>query len=133
MLRLSKKVEYGLLAVSHIASRKDGDVLTAKEISVKYDIPLELLSKILQKLAKEKIVTSFQGMRGGYKLVGNPSDLKILQIINAIEGQKGLTECSQADSVKCQQYSTCTIRNPIKKLQYSIDEMFNNMTLSEII
>jgi Rrf2 family protein len=133
MLRLSKKVEYGLLAVSLIAMHKDGDVLTAKEISAKYEIPLELLSKILQKLAKEKIITSFQGMRGGYKLVGNPSDLKIMQIITAIEGQRGLTECSQEDSVKCQQYHTCTIRNPIKKLQFSIDEMFNNITLSEII
>jgi Rrf2 family protein len=133
MLRLSKKIEYGLLAVSHIAMHKDGDISTAKEISAKYEIPLELLSKILQKLAKEKIITSFQGMRGGYRLVGNPSDLKIMQIIQAIEGQRGLTECTKEESIKCLQYNTCTIRNPLKKLQFNIDEMFNNMTLSEII
>jgi Rrf2 family protein len=133
MLKLSKKVEYGLLAVKHIASQGGGDVLTAKEISDRYQIPFELLSKILQKLAKEKIITSYQGVKGGYSLVSNPADLKISQIINAIEGPTSLMECGSETESCCEQFHNCTIRNPLQKIQVNINDVFDNMTLKEII
>jgi Rrf2 family protein len=133
MLKLSKKVEYGLLAVKHIASQRGGDVLTAKEISARYQIPFELLSKILQKLAKEKIITSFQGVKGGYSLVSNPAELRISQIITAIEGPQVLMDCELKDSHLCEQFHNCTIRNPLQKIQVNINDVFDNMTLQEII
>ena len=68
MLQLSKKVEYGLIALRHMAMSPVGQVFTAKEIAMKYNIPYEFLAKVLQKLTKAGVVTSFQGMRGGYLL-----------------------------------------------------------------
>lgn len=133
MLKLSKKVEYGLIAVKHIALEKPGETLTAKEISQKYEIPYELLSKILQKLAKEKIIASYQGSRGGYSLLVKPDELKISNIIEAIEGPQYLTECMDNENCDCNKTDCCTIKNPLEKVQSNINEIFNKLTLSEII
>jgi Rrf2 family transcriptional regulator, cysteine metabolism repressor len=133
MLKLSKKVEYGLIAVKHIASQNAGDVLTAKEISKRYDIPYELLSKILQRLAKEKIISSYQGVKGGYTLVMKPNELKISSLIEAIDGPQHITECMTKGDGLCSQFSTCNIKNPLAKVQSNINNVFDKLTLSEII
>jgi len=122
-----------LIALKHIASQGVGDVLTAKEISKKYDIPYELLSKILQKLAKEKIITSYQGVKGGYTLVINPGDLKISRLIEAIDGPQRIAECMSGSDGLCSQYGTCNIKNPLAKVQSNINNVFEKMKLSEII
>ena len=133
MFKLSKKVEYGLIAVKHIAAQSAGDILTAKEISDKYDIPYELLSKVLQRLAKEKIIVSHQGVKGGYTLSVNPDDLKISNLIEAIDGPQHITECMSGRYELCSQYETCIIKGPLTKLQSNINGVFNKLTLSEII
>ncbi len=133
MLKLSKKVEYGLIAVKHIATQNTGDVLTAKEISKRYDIPFELLSKILQRLAKEKIIASYQGVKGGYTLVMNPTELKISSLIEAIDGPQHITGCMGNSDELCTQFNTCTIKNPLAKVQSNINNVFDKLTLSEII
>jgi Rrf2 family protein len=133
MLKLSKKVEYGLIAVKHIAVQRSGDILTAKEISEKYDIPHELLSKILQRLAREKVIASYQGVKGGYTLAIDPDDLKISKLIEAIEGPQHITECMIRKDELCNQYETCIIKDPLAKVQSNINGVFSKMTLSEII
>ena len=133
MLKLSRKVEYGLIAVKHIAAQNTGDILTAKEISEKYDISYELLSKVLQRLAKEKVIASHQGVKGGYTLAMNPDDLKISNLIEAIEGPQHITGCMAGKYELCNQYETCIIKDPLAKLQSNINGVFNKITLSEII
>ena len=133
MFKLSKKIEYGLIAVKHIAAQRAGDILTAKEISNKYDIPYELLSKVLQRLAKEKVIASHQGVKGGYTLAMNPNNLKISSLIEAIEGPQHITECMSGKYELCNQYKTCIIKDPLAKVQSNINGVFNKMTLSEII
>ena len=68
MLRLSKKSDYALMAVKHLAMRADGGAASAREISESYAIPLELLAKILQRLVRARLLVSVQGTRGGYRL-----------------------------------------------------------------
>jgi hypothetical protein len=77
MFKLSKKVEYGLIAVKHMAMLGMESPCSAKEISEKYKISYDLLSKILQKLKKESILTSVQGTRGGYILSQKPEKLSL--------------------------------------------------------
>ena len=68
MLRLSKKADYALIAMKHLAMRPDGRSSSAREISESYDIPLELLAKVLQRLVRARLLVSVQGTRGGYRL-----------------------------------------------------------------
>ena len=77
MIRLSKKVEYGLIAIRHIATKPLGEIVTAKEIAETYGIPYELLSKVLQKLTKSGLISSHQGMRGGYALARPPVEIPV--------------------------------------------------------
>src|SRR3989304_8739859 len=95
MLQLSKKVEYGLIALRHMAMRPLGQVFTAKELAQEYEIPYELLAKVLQKLARSGVVHSTQGVKGGYALAKPPGMLPVSQVISIIEEEKPMIgECS---------------------------------------
>jgi Rrf2 family protein len=133
MVRLSKKAEYGLIAIRHIATCH-GQIVTAKEISDAYDISFELLSKVLQKLTKAGLIFSHQGVRGGYTLAKSPDAVAVSTIINAIEGtQPMIAQCMSEGPESCNVYSVCTIKSPLNKVQANIERAFNSLTLAEIV
>ncbi len=74
MLRLSKKADYALLAMRHLAAQTDRDAVSAREVAEAYDIPPELLAKVLQQLARAGLLESHQGIHGGYVLARAPQD-----------------------------------------------------------
>jgi Rrf2 family protein len=134
MLQLSKKVEYALIALRHMAMNSHGQVFTAKEIAAKYNISYELLAKVLQKLTKSGVVVSLQGMHGGYTLVKRPDQLQISHIINVIEEEKPtITECYAEGGEDCSIFDACTIRKPLEKIQYNLNLLFEKTTLEQII
>ena len=134
MVRLSKKVEYGLIAIRHIATRTTGDVVTAKEIAELYRIPYELLAKVLQKLTKSGLIASHQGVRGGYTLARQPEEIPVSLIIRAIEGTSpAIAQCMSDGPESCNVFTVCTIKSPLTKVQANIERAFSAMTLSEIV
>ena len=133
MLKLSKKVEYGLIAVRHIAASQQ-HISTAKEIAERYKIPYELLAKVMQKLAKQGIITSYQGVNGGYALARKPDEISISHVIIAIEGNvSSIAQCFSNDPVACSIFDSCTIKNPLEKFQHNLEHVFDTMKVSEII
>lgn len=134
MLQLSKKVEYGLIALRHMAMKPAGHVVTTKELSAEYDLPYELLAKILQKLARAGIVRSLQGVKGGYSLARRPEELKVSSVIRVIEESKPMVaECYTDGPESCYLFYNCTIRRPLGKLQRNLNVLFDRMTVQEII
>lgn len=134
MVRLSKKVEYGLIAIRHIAAKPAGEIVTAKEIADRYGVSYELLAKVLQKLTRSGLIASTQGMRGGYSLAKSPHDISVSMIINAIEGAAmGITQCITEGPESCEVFSVCTIKSPLSKVQANIDHAFSSMTLAQIV
>jgi Rrf2 family protein len=134
MFKLTKKVEYGLIAVKHIAIEGKKGPCSAKEISKKYKIPYDLLSKVLQTLKNEHILASVQGIKGGYRMDRRPSSVRLSTIFNAIEGTKYILDCGMHDDPnKCKLFKTCTINHPLQKIQKSIFAYFNNTKLSDIV
>ena len=134
MLQLSKKVEYGLIALRHMAMRPLGQVFTAKELAQEYEIPYELLAKVLQKLAKAGIAHSTQGVKGGYALAKPPGMLSVSHIIRIIEEEKPMiAECYVEGPDSCSIFDNCTIRKPLGKIQRSLNVLFDEMTIQEII
>ena len=134
MVRLSKKAEYGLIAIRHIAAQPGRGLVTAKEIADIYRIPYDLLAKVLQKLTKAGLIISTQGVRGGYALAGNPAEIRVSTIINAIEGVTPMiAQCMAEGPDSCIVFTTCTIKSPLTKVQANIDRAFSSMTLSEIV
>jgi len=134
MLQLSKKVEYGLIALRHMAMRPLGQVFTAKELAQEYEIPYELLAKVLQKLARSGIVHSMQGVKGGYAMAKPPGMVPVSQIIRIIEEEKPMiAECYVEGPDSCSIFDNCTIRKPLGKIQRSLNVLFDGMTIQEII
>ena len=134
MLQLSKKVEYGLIALRHMAMSTKGQVFTAKEIAAKYDISYELLAKVLQKLTKAGVVVSIQGMHGGYSLMKKPNELQISSIISIIDEVKPtIAECYTEHGENCSIFNACTIRKPLGKMQHNLNLLLENTTLEQIV
>lgn len=132
MLRLSKKSDYALMAVRHLALRSDrGASASAREISEAYDIPLELLAKVLQRLVRTKLLVSVQGTRGGYRLGRAASAITVADVIQAVDGPVTVTACSPNDH-ECDQYSKCSIRDPLWKIKGRILEMLSTVTVAEM-
>ncbi len=108
--------------------------MTAKELADQYHIPYELLAKVLQRLGKAGLVSSHQGVRGGYSLARDPGDIQISTIIHAIEGTSpAIAQCLADGSSKCEVFDACTIKSPLTRVQANIDHAFQSMTLSEIV
>lgn len=135
MFQLSKKIEYGLIAMRHMAMSRPGKIFTTKEIAGKYNISYELLAKVMQKFVKEKFISSYQGVHGGYVLARNPRELKVASIINAIEGRSNVTiiQCESESPNNCVIHDTCTIKDPLLKLQNTINKAFEGLSIMEMV
>ncbi|HLF20670.1 MAG TPA: Rrf2 family transcriptional regulator, partial [Bacteroidota bacterium] len=128
------KVEYGLIALRHMAMKPVGQVFTARELATEYDVPYELLAKVLQKLARGGIVRSLQGVRGGYSLARRPNEMTVSAIIHVIEEERPMVaECYSDGADSCYLFDNCTIRRPLGKLQRNLNVLFETMTVQEII
>ena len=119
MLRLSKKADYALIAMKHLALRPDQAASSAREIAEQYDIPVELMAKVLQRLAREGLLASHQGTRGGYHLSRSPSAISVADVIQAVDGPLTVTACSTEEE-NCDQYSKCSVRDPLWKIKERI-------------
>ncbi|MEJ2544192.1 MAG: Rrf2 family transcriptional regulator [Calditrichaceae bacterium] len=132
MLKFSKKLEYALISIFEIADRDGHDPVTTKSIAKQYDIPLELLGKVLQTLARYNLVTSILGVKGGYTLNHSLSDLKVLQVVEAIEGPINLIACNTENICLCEQHTNCNIRTPMAMIQSELEQFFGNISLEEL-
>lgn len=131
MLRLSKKSDYALISMKHLATRTDASSSSAREISESYDIPLELLAKVLQRLVRAKLLVSVQGTRGGYRLARHASSISVADVIQAVDGPVTVTACS-TDDHNCDQYSKCSVRDPLWKIKNRILDALNTVSVQEM-
>ena len=131
MLRLSKKADYALIAMKHLAIRPDAASASAREIAEQYDIPVELMAKVLQRLARRGLVTSHQGTRGGYRLAKAASVISAADIIQAIDGPLTVTACSTEDE-QCEQFTKCNVRDPLWRIKDRILTALSTCSLAEI-
>src|SRR5205809_7495532 len=93
MLRFTKRADYGLMAIHYIAVHDDVGAVSAKRIAEEFGIPPELLAKILQRLAKRRLIVSQNGPKGGYVLTGHPSDISVGEVVRALEGPTSIVSC----------------------------------------
>jgi Rrf2 family protein len=130
MLKLSKKADYGLMAMRHLAEHGQGSC-RAKDVAESYGIPSEALAKILQRLAKAGLLHSQHGINGGYTLARPAAEISAYEVIRAIDGPLFITSCITVRG-ECDQTERCTIREPLRKVNQSIEEVLKNIKISEM-
>ncbi len=130
MLRLSRKADYGLIALRHLALT--GDAASAKEIAARYGMPLPLLAKVLQRLARGGLLKAVHGTNGGYRLSRGPDAINALEVIRAIDGPTFLTSCFTQHG-RCDHTVRCSVREPLRKLHDDILRLLERTTIAEML
>src|SRR5277367_1303642 len=127
MMKLSKKADYGLIALKHLAIHNGHGSCSASDIAEVYKMSTPLMAKVLQKLAKAGLVAARHGSSGGYTLAREASMITALDVIRAIEGPLFITSCVTSRGA-CDVTTTCSIREPLKRVNDSILEVLGKFT-----
>jgi Rrf2 family protein len=130
VLKLTKKADYGLIALRHLASIP-GATASTKDIADAYHLPVPLLAKVLQKLAREKILVSVSGTNGGYRLARDARRITALEVVRAIDGPVILTHCFTEHGT-CDQSENCTVREPLRRVHEAILELLHKFTITDL-
>jgi Rrf2 family protein len=131
MFKLSKKADYGLIAVKHLAAHRDAHACSANEISEEYGISTTLMAKVLQKLARHGVVVAKHGSSGGYQLAKDPGQITALDVISAIDGPVLITSCVTSHG-NCDATNRCSVREPLRRVNESILQVLSTVTISQM-
>ena len=130
MLKLTRKVEYSLIALRHMQGKSIDAISSTKEIANQYNIPLEILAKTLQHMAKENIIEAINGPRGGDRIKAKLNKINLVEFFEKVEGPLGLSDCFY--DTNCMQIDHCNIRTPIQRINNNMINMFRNMNVQDI-
>ena len=119
------------MAVRHLALKSGPSSASAREIAEQYDIPIELMAKVLQRLVRTGLLISTQGTRGGYTLSRPSSAISVADVIQAIDGPFTVTACS-TEKNDCEQYSKCSIRDPLWQIRERIAVTLGTVSIAEM-
>lgn len=129
MLRLSKLADYGCQVMVYMA--RDRDIHSASEVASSLGMAAPTVSKILKMLARDGLVASVLGAKGGYALARYPKEISIAEIINAMDGPISITECSGTST--CTRESFCSTRGNWQGINHVIQQALDNVSLAEMI
>ena len=138
MLRLTKKADYGLMALKYLAEQTAASPTrafapaSAKDIADAYHIPPPLLAKILQTLARGGLLVSSAGTNGGYALARPASEITAFEVIRTIDGPLFITSCITIHGT-CDLDSHCTIKEPLRKVNDSIKDLLSAIRIADLI
>ncbi len=133
MLTLTRKTEYALIAVCHLA-RTGPKVTSARDIAEDHGVPLPLLMNVLKRLNRAGYVNSVRGARGGYILKIPPNEFSLAALIEAVEGPVHLVRCSNPDhdGRQCGLTTRCFIRRAVLKVHDRMRKFLNSVTVADI-
>ncbi|MFZ4525220.1 MAG: RrF2 family transcriptional regulator [Chlorobium sp.] len=132
MLQVSRKFEYGLHAVTYLATKGQGRVVTVKEMADDIGFSQEFLSKAMQSLKRAGIASSVQGVKGGYTLGMTTAEITVADIALAIEGKPHLVRCG-VKSESCEVFSSCHHRAYMSALQHKIQDLLGATTIYSLL
>lgn len=146
MIKLSRRLDYAILAVAHLASRGRAAPVSARSLAEVTRIPPAILANILKDLHHVGLVRSVRGVRGGYELAVTPDELSVGRLLRALEGDVRLVECVPAAgaaafsvldgkpaSSSCQIEGSCPIKAPLRRVHERIHEVLDGLTFDQLL
>ncbi|MCX6585369.1 MAG: Rrf2 family transcriptional regulator [Acidobacteria bacterium] len=130
MLKLTKKADYGLIAMRHLTTARPRSS-SAKEMADRYGLPAPVLAKILQSLARGGFLVSEHGSNGGYRLSRPPEEITAFDIVRTIDGPIFLTSCF-TENGDCEHHKKCSIRDPLRRIHEGIIALLTTMTMADL-
>ena len=131
MLKLTKKADYGLMALKYLAEHPEATALSAKDVADAYGIPAQLLAKILQQLTKSGLLRSHAGMNGGYALARDARSISAYEVILSIDGPFFITSCTKGKT-GCELEPSCTIKEPLARVNETIAGVLKSISIHDL-
>ena len=133
-MKLTTKGRYAVMAMADLASYQNGKPVSLIDISLRQNISLSYLEQLFSKLKNEKLVKSVRGASGGYVLEKNPKDIKISNIIFAVDEQVKTLNCKRESKRGCNGRTTkCITHNLWDDLEQHINKFFDNVSLNDLL
>ena len=131
MLKLSKKVEYALIALVHCTEHEEGRPVSAREVSDLHGLPPEIVGKVMQRLARAGLLKSIRGVNGGYLLTQPLSNIDLGSVIQGVEGQVRVVPC--CDGGDCPKMGGCSIKKPVDRFQSRLLDFLYSVSLDSLV
>ena len=132
MLSLTKRVDYGLIALADLCGASNP--VSARDLAERHHVSLPLLANVLKDLCAFGLVSSSRGKRGGYRLIADPAFVTVEQVIEALEGPFQLAACTGSEhAAGCDISTNCTIKWSVNKIHSAVQKILGNVTISDIV
>jgi Rrf2 family protein len=131
VLQISKKIDYALLAMIHLASREPGTVVSFKQIALTCSLPKDFLGKIMKTLADRRLVHSIRGSSGGYRLARPAAEITFLDVIEAVEGPVVLNPCLESPEA-CGHHARCLMIDVWRTAQDHLLEVLRRTSIEQV-
>jgi FeS assembly SUF system regulator len=131
MLRVTRLTDYATVVLTVLAARPDA-VLSAPELAERAGLEAPTVAKLLKPLAAAGLVDSFRGATGGYRLARAPSNISLVEIVEAMEGPLGMTECSIA-SGQCGIEHSCGVRANWRRINDVVADALASISLAQML
>lgn len=131
MLRINKKMEYGIIALLYLNGKTD-KVASVREIAAECSVPETLLSKIMQSMKSENLVAAVHGNHGGYRLTQSLSEISLFDLSRTLVGPVHVASCLEPGNKECPAHSQCTIITPMTVLNQKLIALFQSTSLETL-
>jgi FeS assembly SUF system regulator len=131
MIRLTRISDYGIVLMTQLAARGDNGPRNARQVAAEAGLPLPVVRKILKVLTREGLLDSHRGSKGGYSLARSPEQISAAEMIAALDGPIGLTQCVIHPGA-CEQERSCHVREPWQRINAVVHHALNSVTLAEL-
>jgi len=131
MIRITKQTDYGIVLMTHLAEAPERRY-SGPDLAAEAGLPLPMVSKILKLLARDGLLESHRGVKGGYALARSPEEITVDEIIAALEGPIAITECIEHAPSDCDHEAVCPTRGNWQKINQAIRQALEQITLAEM-
>jgi FeS assembly SUF system regulator len=132
MIRLSRLADYGVVLMTHIAMSHE-PLHTAHAASQATRVPEPTVGKVLKALSRQGLLDSHRGSNGGYSLARAPQDIRVTEIITAVDGPIALTSCLDAESDACTMETFCPTRTNWAKINDAVSRALDEISLADMM
>jgi FeS assembly SUF system regulator len=131
VFRISRLTDYGIIVMAHLAGRSDDASHNARELAQETHLPAPVVSKILKALTRAGLLDSIRGAKGGYRLARQPQHISVVEMIGALEGPVGITECAVEPGV-CEHEPSCGLQGPWQRINAAVAQALEGVTLADL-
>ena len=130
MIKINRKVEYALMVLKLMKDKDPSELTTAREVCDCFETPFDTTAKVMQQMNNAGILHSHKGVKGGYTLFRDLSLVSYMELVELIEGKSFTMDCHEGP---CDLFDKCNISRPIKRLNDYLINIFNNLSLNELL